>query len=318
MVGQFEQALLALMIVVIMLGMGASLTLKDFTMALRRPYGLLIGLVSQYGFMPLVGFTLAVALPVSPEVKIGLLVMGCMPGGTTSNIFTYFSKGNLALSVLMTVNSTLFGVLLIPLLLVFYASGLNAPVPTGNIVVTLVILLVPVALGMVLRRWNANVGALMELGGGALGIFFILFLLISWVPRNWGFLMGTPWSVFAGAILLGLVAIVEVVGAGIVEVHGLLHQPQPEGAGVEREIPAGIAGDGRDVMDAGVAGHGGSPDERYGSDGRRGVGWKARKGWLARVQGGCPPPPHGEGETLTAARRASSARRLRWRGGTRG
>ena len=205
MVGQFEQALLALMIVVIMLGMGASLTLKDFTMALRRPYGLLIGLVSQYGFMPLVGFTLAVALPVSPEVKIGLLVMGCMPGGTTSNIFTYFSKGNLALSVLMTVNSTLFGVLLIPLLLVFYASGLNAPVPTGNIVVTLVILLVPVALGMVLRRWNANVGALMELGGGALGIFFILFLLISWVPRNWGFLMGTPWSVFAGAILLGLI-----------------------------------------------------------------------------------------------------------------
>ncbi len=204
MVGQFEQTLLALMIVVIMLGMGASLTLKDFVLALKRPYGLAIGLVSQYGFMPLIGFTLALVLPVSPEVKIGLLIMGCMPGGTTSNIFTYFSKGNLALSVLMTVNSTMFGVLLIPLLLVIYAQGLDAPVPTGNIVVTLVILLVPVALGMALRKWNANVGALAELGGGALGVLFILFLLVSWVPRNWQFLMGTPWSVYAGAIGLGL------------------------------------------------------------------------------------------------------------------
>jgi BASS family bile acid:Na+ symporter len=187
-----------------MLGMGASLTLKDFTLALKRPYGLFIGLLSQYGFMPFIAFTLALLLPVSNEVKIGLLIMGCMPGGTTSNIFTYFSKGNLALSVLMTVNSTVFGVLLIPLLLVVYAAGLNIAIPAANIVVTLFLLLVPVAIGMALRRWNANVGALVELGGGALGILFIVFLLVSWVPRNWQFLMGTPLSVFAGAILLGV------------------------------------------------------------------------------------------------------------------
>jgi BASS family bile acid:Na+ symporter len=204
MVGAFEQALLAIMIAVIMLGMGASLTVKDFTMALKRPYGLLIGLVSQYGFMPLIAFMLALLLPVSTEVKIGLLIMGCMPGGTTSNIFTYFSKGNLALSVLMTVNSTVFGVVLIPLLIVLYAAGLNITIPAGNIIVTLFLLLVPVAIGMAIRRWNANVGALVELGGSALGIFFILFILVSWVPRNWQFLMGTPPSVFLAAIGLGL------------------------------------------------------------------------------------------------------------------
>jgi len=205
MVGPLEQALMALMIAVIMLGMGASLTPRDFTSALRRPYGLAIGLMSQYGFMPLIAFTLALTLPVSEPVKIGLLIMGCMPGGTTSNIFTYFSKGNLALSVLMTVNSTVFGVLLIPLLLVVYAAGLDVDIPSENIVVTLVLLLVPVAIGMALRRWNANVGALVELGGSALGILFIVFLLVSWVPRNWGFLLGTPASVFVAAIALGLV-----------------------------------------------------------------------------------------------------------------
>ncbi|MCZ8080064.1 MAG: bile acid:sodium symporter [Rhodobacteraceae bacterium] len=205
MVGPLEQAILALMIAVIMLGMGASLTPRDFTSALKRPQGLFIGVVSQYGFMPLIAFTLAMVLPVSDPVKIGLLIMGCMPGGTTSNIFTYFSKGNLALSVLMTVTSTLFGVVLIPILLLVYAAGLDIDIPASNIVVTLILLLVPVAIGMAIRRWNANVGALVELGGSALGIFFIVFLLVSWVPRNWAFLLTTPASVFLGAIALGVV-----------------------------------------------------------------------------------------------------------------
>jgi bile acid:Na+ symporter, BASS family len=210
MVGAFEQAVLAAMIFVIMLGMGASLTPRDFVLAIKRPYGMLIGLLSQYGFMPLIALALALALPVSDPVKIGIVIMGCMPGGTTSNIFTYFSRGNLALSVLMTVNSTVVGVIAIPLLIVASvkvlatAGGMSLVVPTQNIIVTLILLLVPVALGMGIRRWNANVGALVELTGGALGIGFILLLLLSWVPRNWQFLMGTPVSVFLSAIGLGV------------------------------------------------------------------------------------------------------------------
>jgi bile acid:Na+ symporter, BASS family len=204
MVGPLEQAILALMIFVIMLGMGASLTPRDFALALKRPYGLFIGLVSQYGFMPLIAFILAVVLPVSDPVKIGILIMGCMPGGTTSNIFTYFSKGNLALSVLMTVNSTIFGVILIPLLLVLYAGALDLDIPRENIIITLVLLLVPVAIGMALRKWNANVGAVTEFGGSALAVIFILFLVLSWIPRNWDLLMATGWATYFGAIGLGV------------------------------------------------------------------------------------------------------------------
>ncbi|MCX7328078.1 MAG: bile acid:sodium symporter family protein [Hyphomicrobiales bacterium] len=204
MVGAFEQTLLAIMMAFIMLGMGAALTPQDFKSSLRRPFGLFVGLVSQYGLLPLIGFTLALLLPLSPEVKIGLIIMSCMPGGTTSNIFTYFAKGNLALSMLMTVNSTMFGVVLIPLLIVLYAAGLGISVPADNIVRTLIVLLVPVAIGMALRRWNANVGAIVELAGGALGIFFLLFIAVSWVPRNWQFLLSTPPSVYAAVIGLGL------------------------------------------------------------------------------------------------------------------
>jgi BASS family bile acid:Na+ symporter len=60
--------------------------------------------------------------------------MACMPGGTTSNIFTYFSKGNLALSVLMTVTSTVFGVILIPIVLLIYATALDLEIPRENII----------------------------------------------------------------------------------------------------------------------------------------------------------------------------------------
>ncbi len=204
MVGPLEQAILALMIFVIMLGMGASLTPRDFTLALKRPYGLMIGVVSQYGFMPLIGFILATTLPVSDPIKIGILIMACMPGGTTSNIFTYFSKGNLALSVLMTVTSTVFGVILIPVVLVLYAGALDLDIPRENIIATLVLLLVPVAIGMVLRKLNANVGAVTEFMGSMLAIFFILFLIVSWIPRNWEFLLTTTWATYFGSIVLGL------------------------------------------------------------------------------------------------------------------
>lgn len=207
MVGQFEQALLALMIFVIMLGMGASLTPRDFTLALKRPYGLMIGVVSQYGFMPFIGFLLALVLPVSDPIKIGILIMSCMPGGTTSNIFTYFSKGNLALSVLMTVTSTIFGVILIPIVLVVYAGALDVDIPRENIIATLVLLLVPVAIGMVLRKVNANIGAVTEFLGSMLAIFFIAFLMVSWVPRNFTFLMETGWATYVASIALGLIGI---------------------------------------------------------------------------------------------------------------
>jgi hypothetical protein len=143
-----------------------------------------------------------------------------MPGGTTSNIFTYFSKGNLALSVLMTVTSTVFGVLLIPIVLLIYATALDLEIPRENIIATLVILLVPVAIGMGLRKLNANVGAVTEFMGSALALFFIAFIAISWVPRNWQFLLTTTPATYFAAIMLGVFGIAIGYGfARILRLH---------------------------------------------------------------------------------------------------
>jgi BASS family bile acid:Na+ symporter len=97
-----ETRLLGVMMALIMLGMGASLTFRDFLIALRKPKGVLVGLLCQYGIMPFLGCALALVLGLPPALAVGLILMGCMPGGTTSNIFTYFSKGALALSIMMT------------------------------------------------------------------------------------------------------------------------------------------------------------------------------------------------------------------------
>lgn len=207
MIGQFEQALSAIVVCFVMLGMGASLTLGDFTRALRQPHGLAVGLACQYGIMPLFGFGLVKALGLPDALAIGVLIIACMPGGTTSNMFTYFARGNLALSVLMTVASTMCGVVAIPLLLSVYAGALDLTIPKQNIVIALLIMMVPVGIGMLIRKRSARAGDITERAGSMLGIAFILFLIGSWVPRNWQFLMETQLGIYVAAISLGLVGI---------------------------------------------------------------------------------------------------------------
>ncbi len=203
-----ETQLLGVMMMVIMLGMGASLTFRDFLIAFKKPKGVLVGIACQYGVMPFIGYLLAVVLGFPPALAVGLILMGCMPGGTTSNIFTYFSKGALALSIMMTSVSTLVAVVAVPALVTFYSdlAGVTGEfaIPAANVAQVLVVLLVPTILGMVLRKLNPNIGATVELIGSMLGIVVILFLVVSWVPRNYQLLLQTPWSVFAAAVGLGL------------------------------------------------------------------------------------------------------------------
>jgi bile acid transporter len=209
MITEFETRLLGIMMMVIMLGMGASLTWRDFLIAFRKPKGMLVGILCQFGIMPLLGFALAMALDLSPGLTVGLILMACMPGGTTSNIFSYFSKGVLALSILMTTVCTLTALVMVPLLLEFYSSmaGLSGEfkIPAANVAQVLVVLLVPTVLGMVLRKLNPNIGATIELLGGFMGIVVIVFLTVTWVPRNHQLLAATPWQVYFASIGLGLI-----------------------------------------------------------------------------------------------------------------
>ena len=208
MITPLETTLLGIMMMVIMLGMGASMTWRDFMLAFRKPRGIIVGLTSQFLVMPALGFALAMALGLPPAMAVGLILIACMPGGTTSNIFAYFSKGVLALSIMMTTASTMVAVVMVPILLTFYSglAGIGAEfvIPAGNVAQVLVVLLVPTALGMVLRKVNPNIGATVELIGSLMGVVVILFLIVTWVPRNYQMLLDTGPEFYTATIGIGL------------------------------------------------------------------------------------------------------------------
>jgi BASS family bile acid:Na+ symporter len=215
-VNEFEQSLLRIFILIIMFGLGAGLTPKDFSLALRRPWGLAVGWVAQFGIMPLTAYVLIVAvlIPFSPPegvlfIALGALIMGAVPAGTTSNLFTYFSKGNVALSVTMTVNSTLWAFIMTPLALWAYSNLLgldeSLSVPPGELATVIVGLIIPVGIGMLIRKLSANIGSMIELIGSVFGLLFIPFLIAVWVPRNWQLLLDTQWPTYVVAIGLGAV-----------------------------------------------------------------------------------------------------------------
>lgn len=139
------------LLIVIMFGMGLTLTLPDFKLVLTRPLPILIGVIAQYAIMPLAGWAVARVLGLPPDLAAGLILVGCAPGGTASNVVSYLAKADTALSVTMTSISTLIAPIMTPLLTLWLA-GAYMPVDGLGMAMTIVqIVLVPVLGGLLLR-----------------------------------------------------------------------------------------------------------------------------------------------------------------------
>ncbi|WP_156960052.1 bile acid:sodium symporter family protein [Oceanobacillus manasiensis] len=136
---------------IIMFGMGLTLSASDFKEAFKRPKEVAIGVAGQFLIMPLLAFALVTILPVSPEVAVGVILVGCCPGGTSSNVMTYLSKGDTALSVSITAVSTILAPILTPALIYLFASQW-LEVSAGSLFVSIVqIVLVPILLGLLVK-----------------------------------------------------------------------------------------------------------------------------------------------------------------------
>lgn len=205
-----ETLLMPVFLFLLMLGMGATLTADNFRQVLRQPTPVLIGLASQYGWMPLIAVILALLLNLPAENAVGLLIMGCTAGGPLSNFFTYIGRGDLALSVSMTVISTLTGFVMIPLMLLLYtapflhASGdQNLVIPFGKIFVTLFAVLIPVGLGILLRKRSLLWARRVEKGGTAAGLLVIVLVIAITVLREFDAMLQVDPLVYLAGILLG-------------------------------------------------------------------------------------------------------------------
>ncbi len=134
-----------------MFGMGMTLQPSDFVVVVKYPLALVTGVVAQFIIMPLVAWLLCMLFNLPPLLAIGVILVGTCPGGTASNVITYLSKGDVALSVAMTTASTLLSPALTPLL-TYLLAGRWVPVPVVSMVVSIVqVIIVPVALGIMVR-----------------------------------------------------------------------------------------------------------------------------------------------------------------------
>lgn len=139
------------LLTVIMLGMGMTLQPQDFAIIARRPGALVVGIAAQYTVMPLLGWGIAHALNLSPLLTVGMILVGCAPGGTASNVMVFLARGDTALSVAMTSVSTLLAPVMTPLL-VLLLVGEDLPVSASELLVSIVkIVLAPIIAGVVLR-----------------------------------------------------------------------------------------------------------------------------------------------------------------------
>ena len=141
------------MLGVIMFGMGLTLSPQDFRIVFSRPKDIIIGCLAQFTIMPLLALGLSWAFALPKELALGVILVGCCPGGTASNVITYLAKGDLALSVGMTATSTLLAPLITPLL-VWLLAGTMVEVDTIGMLLSIVyVVIAPIAVGFVFQRY---------------------------------------------------------------------------------------------------------------------------------------------------------------------
>ncbi|MEZ5696722.1 MAG: bile acid:sodium symporter family protein [Sphingomonadaceae bacterium] len=148
----FGQSMIAVLLGIIMLGMGLTLSVEDFRRVLAMPGPVIAGVVLQFTIMPLAGIAIATLSALPAGLAVGLVLVACCPGGTASNVVAFLARANLALSVTMTMASTLVAIALTPLL-TGWLAGVFVEVDRWNLFREMVtVVLIPVVAGVLLNR----------------------------------------------------------------------------------------------------------------------------------------------------------------------
>ncbi|MCF8380024.1 MAG: bile acid:sodium symporter family protein [Bacteroidales bacterium] len=160
--------ILASSLIIIMLGMGLTLIIDDFKRIVVYPKAIIVGLVNQLIFLPLIGFSIAIIFPMKPEIAIGIMILAACPGGPTSNLIAHLAKGDTALSVTLTALSSFITILTIPFivnfsLLHFQKEGQIIKLDVVDTIVRIfVIIIIPVSIGMIIRKYKEAFALKME------------------------------------------------------------------------------------------------------------------------------------------------------------
>jgi BASS family bile acid:Na+ symporter len=152
---------------VIMLGLGLSLTVADFTRVIKYPKAVLIGLVCQMVLLPIAALLVAKLLNLSPELAVGLMLLAASPGGPTANLYSHLSNGDVALNITLTAINSVLTLFSLPFIVglsmdYFLGTALAIPMPFSKIISVFAIVLIPVSIGMLIKRFKPAISAKMD------------------------------------------------------------------------------------------------------------------------------------------------------------
>lgn len=193
---------------VIMFGMGLTLSPADFREVFRRPRDVALGVVAQFTIMPLGAYVVCKAFDLPPEIAVGLMLLGCCPGGTASNVVTYLARGDVALSVTITSCTTLLAPLVTPTLMYFLANTWLEINPTAMMLSIVKIILVPIAVGVLVNKFFSRQVQKAVVVLPAFSTFTIMLIVAAVVAGTRAQLLQTGLLVFAA------VAVHNAIGMG--------------------------------------------------------------------------------------------------------
>ena len=219
------------MLGVIMFGMGLTLSPADFRIVLSRPKDILLGCLAQFTVMPLLAFLISWALQLPNELALGVILVGCCPGGTASNVITYLAKGDLALSVGMTACSTLLAPVLTPLL-VWLMAGTMVNVDTIGMLTSIIyVVIAPIVAGLLCQRFMPRATRSVTPYLPALSSVVIALVVGIIVSHN-----ASP-LLLGGAIVVAAVVLHNLLGLSIGYAIGrLLRLPHPKRVALSIEV----------------------------------------------------------------------------------
>ena len=229
-------AFLPIALGIIMLGLGLSLTLADFARVVKYPKPVLIGLVCQLLVLPFFCFLIAKGFQLEPVLAVGLMLLAASPGGTTANLYSHLAHGDVALNVTLTAVNSMIAILSMPLLvnlslLYFMAADQAIPLQFAKVLQVFAIVLVPVALGMLVRRFAPAFAARMEKPMKIVSALFLVATVTVAFIKDWQTVVDYAPVVGLAALVFNLLSL--AIGYGVPR---LLRLPRRQAVAIGMEI----------------------------------------------------------------------------------
>jgi len=192
------------LLMIVMFGMGLTTKLSDFAIVFKRPGDIIIGCAAQFTVMPLLAFVLGKAFNLNNELLVGVVLVGTCPGGTSSNVITYLSKGDTALSIGMTSINTLLAPILTPLLTYLYLRTSVSVDAKAMFVSIIQVVIVPIGLGLLISSLFGKYTRKISDSLPVISVTAICLIVASVVSHNSEKIMSTGLIIFVVVILHNL------------------------------------------------------------------------------------------------------------------